>query len=154
MPQSLLAGKAPPVNEFSGEDSECLLEDWLPSLEQASKWNAWSEENRMIQLAGHLKGRALQEWNLLHPDQRTTFTQAIEALRSRLDSVSKTVAAQDFRHTTQCEAESVSDFIRRLEPTFRNAYGHDKMSVRTRDTLLYGQLQEGLHLQLMRGSAM
>ena len=80
-------GKAPPVNEFSGEDPECLLEDWLPSLERARKWNAWSEEDRMIQLAGHLKGRALQEWNLLHPDQLTTFTQAIEALRSRLDSV-------------------------------------------------------------------
>ena len=131
------------MNEFSGED---LLEDWLPSLERASKWNAWSEE---VQLAGHLKGRALQEWNLLHPDQRTTLTQAIEALRSRLDCVSKTVAAQDFWHTTQREAESVSNFIHRLERTFRTAYGRDKMSVETRDTLLYGQLQEGLRLQLM-----
>jgi cell division protein FtsB len=66
-------GKAPPINEFSGEDPECLLEDWLPSLEWASLWNAWSEEEKLMQLAGHLKGRALQEWNLLHPDQRTTF---------------------------------------------------------------------------------
>ena len=54
-------GKAPPVNEFSGEDPECLLEDWLLSLERVSLWNAWSEEEQMIQLAGHLKGRALQE---------------------------------------------------------------------------------------------
>ena len=37
-------GKAPPVNEFSGEDPECLLEDWLPSLERVSLWNVWSEE--------------------------------------------------------------------------------------------------------------
>ena len=146
-------GKAPPVNEFSGEDPDILLEDWLPSIERASEWNGWSEEDRMIQLAGHLKGRALQEWNLLHLDQRTTFTRAIEALCSRLDSVSKTVAAQDFRHTMQNETESVSDFIRRLERTFQTAYGRDKMSVETRDTLLYGQLQEGLRLQLMRGPA-
>ena len=74
-------GKAPPVKKFNGEDPDCLLEDWLPSLEWAGTWNAWSEEDRMIQLAGHLKGKALQEWNLLHPDQRATFTQAIEALR-------------------------------------------------------------------------
>ena len=38
-------GKAPPVNEFSGEDPDCPLEDWLPSLERASKWNAWSRSN-------------------------------------------------------------------------------------------------------------
>ena len=69
-------GKAPPVNEFSGDDPECLLEDWLPSLERASLWNAWSEEEKMIQLAGHLKGRALQEWNLLRSDQRSMFPQA------------------------------------------------------------------------------
>lgn len=48
----------------------------------------------MIQLAGHLKGRILQEWNLLNQDQRATFIQATEALRSRLDSVSRTVTAQ------------------------------------------------------------
>ena len=49
-------GKAPPVNEYSSEDHECLLDDWLPSLNRASLWNGWSEEEQMIQLAGHLKG--------------------------------------------------------------------------------------------------
>ena len=146
-------GKAPPVNEFSGEDPEYLLEDWLPSLERVSLWNAWSEEEQMIQLAGHLKGRALQEWNLLHPDQRSTFARAIEVLRSRLDSASKVVAAQDFRHTAQRDEEPVSDFINRLERTFRAAYRHDVMSIETRDTLLYGQVQDGLSLQLMQGPA-
>ena len=127
-PHSMRRGKAPPVNEFSGDEPECLLEDWLPSLERASLWNGWSEEEKMIQLAGHLKGRALQEWNLLCPDLRATFVQATEALRSRLDSVSKAAAAQDFCHTSQREAELVSDFTRRLERTFRAAYGRDEMS--------------------------
>ena len=152
-PTPVRRGKAPPVSRFSGEDPECLLEDWLPSLNRASLWNGWSEEEQMIQLAEHLKGRALQEWNLIHADQRTTFAQATEALRLRLDTASKTVAAQEFRHTAQREGEAVSDFIRRLERTFRSAYGRDGMSVETRDTLLYGQLQEGLRLKLMRGPA-
>ena len=108
----------------------------------------------MIQLAGHLNGRALQEWNLLRPDQRRTFTEATEALRLRLDSSSKTIAAQDFRHLAQHEEEPVRDFIRRrLERTFRAAYGRDPMSLETRETLLYGQLQDGLCLRLMRGPA-
>ena len=78
----------------------------------------------MIQLAGHLKGRALQEWNLLRPDQRHTFAEATEALHLRLDSASKTIIAQDL---AQHEEEPVRNFIRRLEGTFRAAYGRDPM---------------------------
>lgn len=97
--------EAPHLNEFSGEDPACLLEDWLPSLKQASFWNTWSEEELMIQLVGHLQQRALQKWNELSPDQRVTFMQATEALRCPLDSVSKTVAAQDFRHAAHAKRE-------------------------------------------------
>lgn len=32
-------GKAPPVDSFSGEKAELHFEDWLPSLERATKWN-------------------------------------------------------------------------------------------------------------------
>ena len=47
-------------------------------------------------------------------------------------------------HTFQRDAESVGDFIRRLERTFQLAYGRDKISSDTRSTLLHSQLQEGL----------
>ena len=107
----------------------------------------------MIQLAGYLRGRALQEWNLLRPDQRATYAQATESLRSCLDSIGRTAAAQDFQHAAQRKEEPVSDFIRRIERIFRSAYGRDPMSSETRETLQYGQLQEGLRLQLMRGPA-
>ena len=54
------------------------------------------------------------------------------------------MAAQDFRHSLQRDGEVVSDFIRRLEKTYKNAYGKDDLNAATRDTLLYGQLYEGL----------
>ena len=146
-------GKAPPVSEFTGEDPNCTLEDWLPSLERAILWYAWTEEEQVIQLAGHLKSRALQEWNLLGTEEKSSFSRAAEALRLRLDCGDKTLAAQDFRHSAQREGESVGDFVRHLERTFRIAYGRDHMSPETKDLLLYGQLQEGLHLQLMRAPA-
>lgn len=86
--------------------------------ERAILSNAWTEE--IIQLAGHLKSRALQEWNLL---RAALFTEAVEALRLRLDCGSKAIAAEDFRHATQCDGESVFDFFRCLECMFRIAYG-------------------------------
>jgi len=147
-------GKAPPVVMFSGEDPELSLSDWLPSLKKAAQWNGWgSEEEILIQLAGYLKGRALQEWNLLEKAERDSYDKAVVALRIRLDTGGKVMAAQDFRHLAQEEKEKVTNFIRRLVRTFHLAYGHNSMSPKTRDTLWFGQLQEGLKYGLMASPA-
>ena len=138
---------------YTGENPEILLDDWLPALQRAATWNGWTQQEHLIQLAGHLRGRALQEWSLLDQMERESLDIAVASLRRRLDPGSKTLAAQDFRHTVQKEEEAVSDFIRRLERTFRIAYGRDAMSRDTRDTLLHGQLQEGLRFELMRAPA-
>ena len=58
-------GKAPPIDPYTGEDPEVRIDDWLPALKRAASWNDWSEVETLMQLAGHLRGRALQEWNLL-----------------------------------------------------------------------------------------
>ena len=146
-------GKAPPVDVFTGENPEILLDDWLPALQRAATWNGWTQQEHLIQLAGYLRGRARQEWSLLDQKEKDNLDTAIASLRRRLDPGSKTLAAQDFRHTSQKDGEAVSDFIRRLERTFRIAYGRDAMATDTRDTLLHGQLQEGLRFELMRAPA-
>ena len=79
-----------------------------------------------------------------------TFTDATNALRSGLDPGSKALVAQDFRHALQSESESVSDYVMRLERLFQIAYGRDGMSIETREALLYGQLHEGLKINIMR----
>ena len=53
--------KVPPVVMFSGKDPELHLSDWFPSLKRAAQWNGWDSKELLIQLAGYLKGRALQE---------------------------------------------------------------------------------------------
>ena len=63
------------------------------------------------------------------------------------------MAAQDFCHAMQGDTEPVADFILRIESTFRSAYGRDSLSYETRDTLLHGQLQEGLHYKIMEAPA-
>ena len=126
---------------FSGEDKENSLGDWLPALELAAEWNRWTKPELLIQLAGHLKGHARQEWNLSSEHEMSDYEEGVQALRARLDLGSKTLTAQDFRHSAQEEHEKVSKFIHLLEKTFRGAYGHDTMLSETRDALLYAQLQ-------------
>ena len=143
-------GKAPPIDQFTGENPEIRFEDWLPSLTRASKWNRWTPEEDLIQLAGYLRGRALQEWELMEDSEKSDWSQAIDVLRARLDPSNKILAAQDFRHTMQAENESVSDFIRRIERAFRIAYNSKEISKETKEAFLYGQLQEGLRNDLMQ----
>ena len=135
-------GRAPPVEPYTGENKEQQLEDWLPTLERAGQWNDRTPEELLLQLAGHLRGRALQEWNLMSQSVKSSWKEAVQGLRSRLEPGTRSFAAQDFRHLTQAQGETVSDFLCRLERTFQLAYGRDPMSAETRSTLLYCQLQE------------
>ena len=91
--------EAPPVDCSTGESIEILLDDWLPVLEHARL--EWVDGSRVLmQLAGHLKGHALQEFNLLDQTEKDMYTHVVSALRTPLDLGSKALAAQ-FRHTTQ-----------------------------------------------------
>ena len=63
------------------------------------------------------------------------------------------LAIQDFRHASQRDDETVSDFIRRIERHYRVAYGRDGLGAETRNALLHSQLQEGLKLELMKASS-
>ena len=141
-------GKAPPEDTFTEEEAGTRPDDWLPILQRAANWNGWTLDDLLIQLAGHLKERALQEWNLLSADEKS-YEGAVITLRNKLDHDSKIMAAQDFRHASQEEMEKTGDFIRRLERLFKVAYGHDNLSVETRNAFLYGRLQEGLRYRLM-----
>ena len=72
-----------------------------------------------MQLSGHLKGRALQEWKLSTSEHKISYQSAVKALREQLHPGNQTLAALDFRHTTQKTDEPVSDFIGRLEQIFQ-----------------------------------
>ena len=143
-------GKAPPVDSFSGEDEAVRLDDWMLTLKRAATWNDWSEGDLLLQLAGHLHGHALQEWDLIPKDIKSTFRIAVDALRDRLDPGGRMLAVQDFRHAAQKSEESVADFIRRLERCFRVAYGRHNLGKEAQEALLHGQFQEGLRMELMK----
>ena len=149
-PTSKRKGQAPPVESFAGDSPDLTFEDWLPTLERAAQWNNWNQQEMLLQLAGHLKGRAWQEWSLLKESDRSDYDLAVSVLRERLDPNNRTLAAQDFRHMQQGKDETVADFMRRLERTFSHAYGKDPLSKESRDLFLYGQLMDGLREEIAR----
>ena len=122
-------------------------------LNRAAVWNGWSDEETLIQLAGHLRGKALQEWNLLRSGKKTSLKCATSALRQRIDPHNQVLAATDFRHALQLEGESVADYVRRIERLFQIAYGGDSLSSETKDIMLHSQLHGGLRYDLMRSPA-
>ena len=131
-------GRAPPVDKFTGEDPSVRLDDWLPGLNQASRWNGWSPEEKLIQLAGLLRGRAKAEWNLLADEDICDCDIAVRNLKERLDPCSKVLAGQEFRPTVQGDNEIVPNFICRLEKSFRVAFGQDGLSKETKEAMLFG----------------
>ena len=83
-------------------------------LERAATLNEWTPDETLVQLVGHLKGRALQEWKLLLSEDRSSYQNAVRALREKVDPGNQTLAALDFHHTAQQSNESVSNFITRV----------------------------------------
>ena len=143
-------GKAPSIDPYTGEDPEVRMDDWLPALKLEQRLGM---TETLMQLAGHLRGRALQEWNLLGETERSKLEVAVGALHSRLEQGNKAMAAQEFRHCSQMDSEHVADYIRWLEKTFRVAYGWEARTQETRNALLYGQLHEGFLYRLMEAPA-
>ena len=78
-------GRAPPVEQYTGESKYEQLDDWLPTLERAGQWNERTPEELLLQLAGHLRGRALQEWNLMSRTEKSSWDKAVQSLKSRLE---------------------------------------------------------------------
>ena len=88
-------GKAPPIDQFTGEDEDTRLDDWLPALARVAYWNHWSPEECLMRLAGHLRGRALQELGLLEDSEKMNWDMAVAALCACLDPGNKQLAAQE-----------------------------------------------------------
>ena len=119
-------------------------------MERAATWNGWGEEEKLLQLAGYLKGKALQE--MMSECDRSSFSMAATKLKQKLDQGAKKLADQDFCHATQKQKESVSNLIHHLEK-FRQAYGREAL-LQKLETLCYtASCIEGLRVEIMQAPA-
>ena len=96
------------------------LDDWLiPPLEQAANWNGWSDDKKLIQLAGHLHGKVAHEYMVFYlqrkniPHHSCIGTSSLVGPRQLCNGSSKI-----WECTTLCERKCVTLYITRLEGLF------------------------------------
>ena len=73
--------------------------------------------------------------------EKSTYSDAVGSLHSRMDRGNRMLTSQDSRHATQENSESVADYVREMQQV---AYCREGLSAETHDTLLYSQLHEKL----------
>lgn len=61
---------------FTEKNVDITWEDWLPLFECAAHWNSWTEEEKLLQMAGYFRKKALQEWNHLSNADKSSFASA------------------------------------------------------------------------------
>ena len=118
-------------------------------MERAATWNGWTEQERLLQLAGHLR---------VGPYRSGAYYRMPTSRRWLVPwrpfvvgwNLAAMLGALEFKHRAQQPKEGVCDFITRMEKAFREAYGREPMSKETRDALLFAQLQDGLRYELVR----
>ena len=88
-----MSGEGTPIDIFTGQNADVVWEDWLPIFELAANWNGWDKEEILLQLAGHFRHKALQEWSLLSNVVQSSYILATQEMQSRLDY--GTIAAQE-----------------------------------------------------------
>jgi len=87
---ALALQSAPPLASFSGEDiedEEKSFVRWLERFEEHAGLLSWSAEQKCYQLKLHLTKTAAQVFQLFTPEQRSNYTEAVAALKSRFKPV-------------------------------------------------------------------
>ena len=75
-----MAKSLPSVNPFMGESQEIQFDDWLPEFERSAIWIGWSDHGHLLQLAAHLIGRVMQNWDLQNWCDKGSYAEAINSL--------------------------------------------------------------------------
>ena len=72
----------PPTDIFTRKNVGITWEDWLTLFKSVAHWNAWTEEEKLLQMAGYFRKKALQEWILLNNTDKSSFAFMIRKMHS------------------------------------------------------------------------
>lgn len=87
---ALAVQSAPPLAVFTGEDvedEEKSFDRWLARFEERASLLAWSDEQKCYQVKVHLTRTALQVYELLSTEDRSSYSKLITAPKARFKPV-------------------------------------------------------------------
>ena len=142
---ALAIQSSPPLPSFTGEDVEVEENGfgrWLDRFEERATLLAWSDQQRVYQLRSHLTKTALQVFELLAPEQRASYSEAVAALQDRFKPVDiEELRGLEFHQLMQTE-ESVERLGLQLMALAKKAF--PSLGARELDRLLKGRFFQAL----------
>ena len=142
---ALAIQSAPPLATFSGEDIEVEEKSftrWLERFEERADLLSWSAEQKCYQLKLHLTKTAAQVFQLLTPEQRGDYKEAVAALKNRFKPVDiEELRGMEFHQLMQGE-ESVEKLGLQLMSLSGKAF--PSLGSKERDRLLKGRFFQAL----------
>ena len=121
---ALFAQQLPTLPNFNGDhvdgDGESV-DDWLERLEQVGRGCSWDDQARLVNVATRLRGEASRFYQSCTPQQRSTYSALMAALRKQLTPVRiQCVQSSRFHERRQRPGENVDSYaqeLRKLPPS-------------------------------------
>ena len=122
----LLAQQLPSLANFSGDqvdgDGESIG-DWLEHLELVAATCRWEEQAKLVNVVARLRGPASRFYWSCTPQQRSSYSSLVAALRERFTPVRlQSVQSSKFHEQKQRPDERVDDYAQDLRKLFFKAY--------------------------------
>ena len=144
------AASLPPLVCFDGhsegDDTEFVL--WIERFEERAQLAKWTEETKLCQLRLHLTKLADQVFQMLPKEDKSSYSQAVGALKKRFRSVGiEELKGLEFHRRVQGE-ESVEQLGMDLQKLGRKAF--PATEGKEFDRLLKGRFYQALHPRWQR----
>ena len=137
------AAALPPLTNYEGRiDDEDGFERWLEKFEERAKLAKWSEEVKLCQLKLHLAKTADQVFHGLSSEQKSTYANAVTALKARFRPIAiEELRGWDFHRRLQGD-ESIEALGMDLQRLGRKAF--PTLEGRDFDRMLKGRFFQAL----------
>ena len=144
------AASLPPLvcfdGQTEGDDTDFL--QWLEKFEERARLAKWTEETKLCQLRLHLTKLADQVFQMLPKEDKSSYAQAVGALKKRFRSVEiEEFKGLEFHRRVQGE-ESIEQLGMDLQKLGRKAF--PAIEGKEFDRLLKGRLYQALHPRWQR----
>ena len=119
----MLANQVPPLAAFSGEEKDGItFGNWHEQFELVAGLCAWSDHEKLINVATRLKGVVYAFYHSCTATQRASYQQMVEMLTDRFTPVQIQSVQSSLFHDWKQTNETVDEYAQDVRRLFYQAY--------------------------------
>ncbi len=149
--QAVAVQTLPPLTLYNGEESQNednTFDRWMERFEERARLAKWQDEQKLCQLKAHLEKTALQVFEIMAADEKSSYLKAVKALQQRF----KPVDIEELRgfefHQLMQEQQTVEQLGIELQRLGRKAFPN--ADSKEFDRMLKGRFFPALHPKWQR----